>query len=131
MGGFGSRVWYQSDKSSATGNRRHSERVTSVCFRGLFQWTIVLSSLVACMAAPARADSQGWVDEIKFGVLAHDIRFLGNHVERGADINLEILFTSPAFLRIIGAPRLHLGGVSNTDGNTDYGYIGLTWSGRP
>ena len=83
------------------------------------------------MATPARADSQGWLDEVKFGVLAHDIRFLGNHVEGGADINLEILFTSPAFLRIIGAPRLHLGGVSNTAGNTDYGYMGLTWSGRP
>src|SRR5262249_23774443 len=35
------------------------------------------------------------------------------------------------FLRWLGAPRLHLGIVANTVGKTDYGYVGLTWSGRP
>jgi lipid A 3-O-deacylase len=83
------------------------------------------------MAAPARADHTGWIDEGKFGVLAHDIRFLGNHIEQGADVNTEVLFSSPNFLRIIGAPRLHIGGTVNTAGKTDYGYVGLTWRGRP
>jgi hypothetical protein len=49
---------------------------------------------------PAHADS-GWIDEVKLGVLAHDIRFLGNHVEPGADINVEVLFPSPALLRVL------------------------------
>jgi hypothetical protein len=76
-----------------------------------------------CLTVLAHADAQGWIDEGKFGVLAHDIRFLGNHVEPGADVNLELVFASPAFLRGIGAPRLHLGIAANTAGKTDYGYV--------
>ena len=72
-----------------------------------------------------------WIDEVKLGVLAHDIHFLGNHVEPGADINVEVLFPSPALLRVLGAPRPHLGVSLNTAGATDYAYVGLTWSGRP
>jgi len=71
------------------------------------------------------------MDEVKLGVLAHDIRFLGNHVEPGADINVEVLFPSPALLRVLWAPRPHLGLSLNTAGATDYAYVGLTWSGRP
>jgi lipid A 3-O-deacylase len=82
------------------------------------------------LAGLAHADP-GWIDEVKLGVLAHDIRFLGNHVEPGADINVEVLFPSPAFLRVLWAPRPHLGLSINMVGATDYGYIGLTWSGRP
>jgi len=69
----------------------------------------------------------------KLGVLAHDIRVfgLGRSGETGADINVEILFTSPAFLRVLGAPRPHLGVSVNTAGQTEYGYVGLTWCGRP
>jgi lipid A 3-O-deacylase len=81
-------------------------------------------------AGPAHADS-GWIDEVKLGVLAHDIRFLGNHVEPGADINVEVLFPSPALLRVLWAPRPHLGLALNTAGATDYAYVGLTWSGHP
>ena len=35
------------------------------------------------------------VDEVKIGGLAHDVGFLTHHVETGADVNLEMLFTSP------------------------------------
>jgi len=56
---------------------------------------------------------------------------LGRPGEPGADVNVEVLFASPAFLRVLGAPRPHLGLSINTAGATDYGYIGLTWSGRP
>jgi hypothetical protein len=34
------------------------------------------------------------VDEVKLGVLAHDVGFLTHHVEEGQDVNLEVLFTS-------------------------------------
>jgi lipid A 3-O-deacylase len=67
------------------------------------------------------------VDEAKVGVMAHDITLGGRHLENGADVNGEILFVSPSFLDIIGAPRPHLGGWVNTDGNTDAAYFGLTW----
>lgn len=67
------------------------------------------------------------VDEAKVGVMAHDIGLTGRHVEGGADINGEILFVSPNFLDVIGAPRPHIGGWVNTSGNTDAAYAGLTW----
>jgi lipid A 3-O-deacylase len=71
------------------------------------------------------------VDEVKAGVMAHDITLGGKHVENGADINGEVLFVSPSFLDIIGAPRPHLGGWVNTAGNTDAAYFGLTWGWSP
>ncbi len=76
--------------------------------------------------SPASAQSK-IVDELKFGVLAHDIGLFDRHEESGADINGEVLFVSPDFLAVIGAPRPHLGAEINTDGNTDNAYFGLTW----
>lgn len=94
--------------------------------------TAVRAALLACAgialaAAGARAEGPGVIDEIKGGVLAHDITLGGKHVESGVDIDGEILFTSPAFLDVIGAPRPHLGAWVNSDGNTDAAYFGLTW----
>lgn len=74
----------------------------------------------------ARADV---VDEVKAGVLAHDVGLLGDHVEGGADITGEVLFASPQFLAPIGAPRPTLGASVNTAGKTDYLYADLTWTG--
>ena len=67
------------------------------------------------------------VDEVKVGILAHDVGFLGHHVEAGADVNLEMLFTPPEILRVIGSPRPHIGADINTAGKTSDGYFGLTW----
>jgi len=94
---------------------------------------VVLVALTVMRAWPTSAAGPGWIDEGKLGVLAHDNRVfgLGRPGETGADINVEILFTSPAFLRVLGAPRPHLGVSVNTAGQTDYGYVGLTWRGRP
>ena len=91
-----------------------------------FCWlAMVLITPTVLWAGPAHADP-GWLDEVKLGVLAHDIRFLSDHVEPGADINVEVLFPSPAFLRVLGAPRPHLGLSLNTAGATNYAYGGLT-----
>jgi lipid A 3-O-deacylase len=67
------------------------------------------------------------VDEFKFGVLAHDVGLFDKHLETGADVNFEMLFTPPDFFSVIGSPRPHLGGSLNTAGNTNDGYFGLTW----
>ena len=91
---------------------------------------VVLVVLPGLGAGPAPADP-GWIDQVTLGVLAHDSHFLGNHVEPGADINVEVLFPSPVLLRVLGAPRPHLGLSLNTTDATDYAYVGLTWSGRP
>ena len=97
---------------------------------------IVASRLAAAAAAvtiallltpPPAAAQVKFVDEVKIGALSHDVGFLGHHVEGGADVNLEVLFTSPDFLAVIGSPRPHIGGDINTDGNTSDGYFGLTW----
>ena len=80
------------------------------------------------VAVPKLASAQvRIVDEFKFGVLAHDVGLAGKHVESGADLNFEMLFTPPGFLRVIGSPRPHLGGSLNTSGATNTGYFGLTW----
>jgi lipid A 3-O-deacylase len=78
------------------------------------------------MPVPTVAQAQIF-DEFKIGVLAHDVGFLDKHVESGADMNFEMLFTPSGLLAVVGSPRPHIGGSINTDGNTNAGYFGLTW----
>jgi lipid A 3-O-deacylase len=82
----------------------------------------------ALLLSPAAGLAQlNLVDEVKLGVLSHDVGFLGHHVESGADVNIEMLFTPPEILDFIGSPRPHIGADINTDGKTSDGYFGLTW----
>lgn len=82
---------------------------------------------LAVTASPAAADG-GLIDEVKLGVLAHDVGFLGDAVEGGADLMGEVLFKSPEIFGIIGAPRPTLGASVNTAGKTDYLYFDFTWN---
>jgi lipid A 3-O-deacylase len=77
-----------------------------------------------CGAASAQVPL---IDELKIGGLAHDVTLLGRHVESGADINVEALFSSPLLLSVLGSPRPHFGADINTAGNTSDIYTGLTW----
>jgi lipid A 3-O-deacylase len=86
----------------------------------------VAAALLVLSPAPAAAQTK-IVDEVKLGVLGHDLGFLTHHVEGGADINIEMLFTPPDILSVIGSPRPHIGADINTAGNTSDGYFGLTW----
>jgi lipid A 3-O-deacylase len=86
---------------------------------------LLLPGTVAAQTEPAAQTKI--IDELKIGGLAHDVGFLGHHVENGADVNLEMLFTSPDLFRYIGSPRPHIGADINTAGNTSDGYFGLTW----
>ncbi len=65
--------------------------------------------------------------EIRLGVMQHDVQFLGKHVEKGQDINLEVLFRSPGVLASIWSPRPHMGVQLNNDDFTNQLYAGLTW----
>src|SRR5262249_39801903 len=83
---------------------------------------------LAVATAPAAHAELGWLDEANLGIDAHDIALGGVHEEPGADINGELLFSSPRLLRVIGAPRPHFGVAVNTSGATSYAYFGLTWT---
>jgi lipid A 3-O-deacylase len=84
-------------------------------------------AIAAVTASAAQAQSR-WLDEVKVGIDAHDVALGGDHKESGADINGELLFASPPLLKVIGAPRPHLGVAINTSGATSYAYFGLTWT---
>jgi lipid A 3-O-deacylase len=87
---------------------------------------VLLGAGLVVLPTPASAQTK-LIDEVKVGGLAHDVTFLGSHVEGGADVNIEVLFTPPDILRVIGSPRPHLGADINASGNTSDGYFGLTW----
>jgi lipid A 3-O-deacylase len=98
---------------------------------------------VACLgAALAWASSAAHAQnltysEVKLGILAHDVHFLGGK-EHGVDINPEILFQSPisdawdagvpGYLRWAVQPRPTIGGEINTSGFTSQAYVGATWT---
>ena len=70
---------------------------------------------------------QGILSEARIGASLHDIGAFSGTDEGGIDVDLELLFGSPAFLSYIGRPRPHVGGKINTAGDTSLGYFGLTW----
>jgi lipid A 3-O-deacylase len=89
---------------------------------------VALAAAGWLLITPAPAIAQvKIVDEVKVGVLGHDLGFLGHHLEAGPDVNVEMLFTPPDVLAIIGSPRPHIGADINTAGKTSDGYFGLTW----
>ncbi|HUB95535.1 MAG TPA: acyloxyacyl hydrolase [Stellaceae bacterium] len=92
---------------------------------------IVVGGLALAIVAGASESSfaaAGPIDELDIGVLAHDVPIGDDHRENGADVNLETLFVSPAFLAPIWAPRPHLGLTINTLGKNSWAYGGLTWT---
>ncbi len=95
---------------------------------GSFLATIAVPIAICSSLPPHRAMAGEFLDEMKVGVLNHDIAFLGHHKENGVDVNLEALLASPGFLAIIGAPRPDLGVMVNSAGKTDQVYGGLTWT---
>jgi lipid A 3-O-deacylase len=101
-------------------------------------WLIVLCLAMAATLAPAAAPAQNLTyGELKLGVLQHDPRFLGG-IEKGIDINPEVIFPSPIpdawvatlpwYLGWMVQPRPTLGGEFNTRGFTNQYYFGATWT---
>lgn len=104
-------------------------RVLALAALGVATLLVLAPTRVVAQTSPAQASTApiNIIDEVKIGVLAHDVGFLTHHVESGPDVNVETLFISPDFLSIIGSPRPHIGADINTAGNTSDGYFGLTW----
>ena len=101
-------------------------------------WLAVLCLAAAAGLAPAAAHAQNLTySEVKRGLLAHDVHFLGGK-EGGADINPEFILQSPIadawaaglpwYLYWMVQPRPTLGGEFNTSGFTNQYYFGATWT---
>ncbi|MSP89141.1 MAG: acyloxyacyl hydrolase [Alphaproteobacteria bacterium] len=78
-------------------------------------------------ASGVSATAATWLEEVRLGFLAHSIGPINQHYETGMDINPEILFRSPGFLRPILAPLPTIGATINTADDTSIFYAGLTW----
>jgi lipid A 3-O-deacylase len=98
---------------------------------------ILCLAAAACWApAPAHAQNLTY-SEFKFGILAHDVHFLGG-TEKGFDLNPEVIFQSPVsdswaagapwYLQWMVQPRPTIGGEFNTSGFTNQYYFGATWT---
>lgn len=88
----------------------------------------VLALAVAPWVPSAANAAAGPLDELKLGLIAHDLAIGAHREEGGVDFNGEMLFVSPDILSIIFAPRPHLGISVNSDGGNSYVYFGLTWT---
>lgn len=89
----------------------------------------VLSLTLATL--PALAAQAGPVDEVRAGVMQHNMCVLdcdNADKEGGPNINGEIVFKSPDVLGIIWSPRPYIMGSVNTAGDTSFGGVGLEWT---
>jgi lipid A 3-O-deacylase len=79
-------------------------------------------------------ETPGFLDEIRLGVMYHDLHVKKRRQEKGVDFNGEILFAKPdwRFDNVVAdfilRPRLVLGGAINTSGRTSQAYLQLNWS---
>jgi len=103
---------------------------------------LALAGIAAALAfAPALSHAQNVVNltfgQVKFGVAAHDVDFLGGK-EHGVDFNPEVIMPSPvadawaatlpAYLRWLVQPRPTFGAEINSSHYTDQFYFGAKWS---
>ena len=87
----------------------------------------ILSVGVAALAGSASAQL---VDEVRLGVVKHNICVLDcNNADKedGPNINGEILFNSPDFLSWAFNPQPYVMASANTAGKTSFGAVGLAW----
>ena len=79
---------------------------------------------------PAFAESKGndgVISELRIGLSAHDVGPFSRKEESGKNVNFEVLFVSPKFLKKLKNPKPHLGVNINSENDTNQAYAGLTW----
>jgi lipid A 3-O-deacylase len=90
---------------------------------------VLLAIIVVALLAAAPVDAASLVNELKLGVLDHDVPDLwsGFRAEPNSlDINIEALL-SPSVLFLGGAIRPAIGASINTEGATSHAYIDARW----
>ena len=86
-----------------------------------------LAVVAAFLAVPADAE----IDEIRVGGVGNIRNDHGDIVEgkhEGANIEIEIVSSSPDLLNLIGSPRPYLmGSIATDDGGVSFGGVGVLW----
>lgn len=106
-------------------------RLRSVCSAAVVVLALCCTPLASAYAQSTNIWTRSILDEVRLGVLAHDIEPDPN--EGGVDFNIELLFKRPAakyrssLADILLRPRFHVGASINLDGDTNQLYAGLTW----
>lgn len=96
-------------------------------------FVILLAVFLSLPLGAAETKFSDVVAEVRFGVLAHNISVglnPGNeNQEEGENIQAEIVFNTPKFLRwkYFFSPEPYIVGSYNTAGNTSFGGGGLSW----
>lgn len=81
-------------------------------------------ALLTLLSSSALA-RQPLVDEVRLGAFQHDSAIIGTRKEKGVDFAFEILSGPLVRSRLLGAPRIVVGGALNTAGRTDQVYLGI------
>lgn len=100
-----------------------------IVMKGILMRRIFL--LTAALAALRMVATAQIVDEVRAGVSAHNVCIANcdnANKEDGPNINGEIVFNSPGFLRLIWSPRPYVMASVNTAGDTSFGGAGLHWN---
>jgi lipid A 3-O-deacylase len=95
--------------------------------KGLVAATLAVCGTTAVLSAPA-ASAQ--IESVRLGVMKHNICVTdckNADKESGANINGEIRFQSPGFLKFMWSPKPYVMASINTDGNTSFGGFGLQY----
>jgi len=93
----------------------------------MYRYLAVIIGALLCLplaSHPARA-RQSIFDEMRVGVFQHDSAIIGTRKENGVDFALEVLTGPLMRSRLLGAPRIVLGGAINSAGKTDQLYLGI------
>jgi lipid A 3-O-deacylase len=90
----------------------------------------ICASLLALAAFASAAPAWADVDEIRLGVVEHNIRWKDGEYapkEDGPNIEGELVWSSPHWLELIGSPRPYAMVSYNTHGNTSFAGVGAYW----
>jgi lipid A 3-O-deacylase len=90
----------------------------------------VFLSVAGVMASAGFAHAAP-VESVRLGVMAHNICVTdcdNSNKERGPNLNAQIDFSSPGFLKPVGAPRPYVMASVNLSGKTNFAAAGLEWT---
>ncbi|HVY88981.1 MAG TPA: acyloxyacyl hydrolase [Hyphomonadaceae bacterium] len=90
------------------------------------------AAAAAVIGAPVALapEASAQVDSVRLGVMKHNICVTdckNANKESGVNIDGELRFASPDFLKWAFGPHPYVMGSVNTDGNTSFGGVGLEW----
>ena len=91
-----------------------------------------LAATAAPVPEPEVEAGKGWLYEVSFGVLAHDVDGLwsGSRAEDGVDLNIELVPRRANVAFLSGTLRPYIGLSVNTRGDTSKLYSGFSWDYR-